>query len=1261
MEERIGKMRLADEFTGCYPVQKTLRFELIPKGKTLEFIKRDGILDTDSRRAESYQMVKKIIDQYHKVFIDEALYGLELQELEEYQKLYEKTKRDEKEEKKFQNIQMSLRKQIAKSFKSHPKYKNLLKGELIKKELIPFVGENKEKQKLIEEFKDFSTYFSGFFINRSNIYSDEEKSTAIGYRIVHQNLPKYIDNMKIFQQIKNTDFYELISQSADIKEKAEIDDINSLFELEGYNKVLTQRGIENYNCILGGFSKENGEKIRGLNECINWHNQHLEKQEKKIPKLKPLYKQILSDQESKSFVIEKFETDQDVRKAIDKFYTQFTKKVISPDAELSLEELLQNMNTYDLDKIYITNDKSISDISQYLFRDWSVLKNTIADHYDKVHFDKKANKNPEKYYEKKAKDLKRIKSFSITELNHWAEDYTRNPCIIQDYFINQIDEKVSQIEAKYQNYKKIFQDESDNGISLQKDKKFVAKIKELLDSIKELQKLVSPLLKGQEEAEKDELFYVELIRMSDSLNEINSLYNKVRNYVTKKPYSIEKVKLNFNKPTLLDGWDRNKEKDNLCTILEKEGLYYLGIMNKKSNHVLEEILEVQTENVYHKMEYKLLPGPNKMLPKVFFSKSRIKEFAPDEELLRKYKAGTHKKGENFNLEDCHKLIDFFKDSIQKHEDWSQFDFHFSDTETYEDISGFYREVEQQGYKITFKDVDACYIEQLVEKGQLYLFQIYNKDFSPYSKGRPNLHTMYWKMLFSPENLKNVVYKLNGQAEIFYRKKSIDEKNIVEHESHEKLKNKYPETLKKYNPEKYKELKDQLKETSEFPYKLIKDKRFTIDKFQFHVPITMNFQAHGENYMNRKVNQCIHDCKDLHIIGIDRGERNLLYITIIDMNGKIVEKGQISLNEIVSYNKKEISCKKDYHTLLDQRENDNKKARQNWQTINTIKELKEGYLSQVIHVISKMMIKYNAIIVLEDLNFGFMRSRQKFEKQVYQKFEKMLIDKLNYLVDKSLEPNENGGILKAYQLTNKFESFQKIGKQSGFLYYIPAWNTSKMDPTTGFVNLFYTRYETKEKSQVFIRKFDSISYNEKEDYFEFEFDYSNFTYKADGSRTKWCVCSNGERILRYRNPEKNMEWESKKIHLTTEFQQLFEKYQINWQEGNLIERLTKVEKVEFYRSFMHLMTLTLQMRNSNNKTNEDYILSPVKNEKGEFFRTDPESELYPHDADANGAYNIAKKGLWIVEQIQKTDIDKLDKLKLAISNKEWLAYAQEHRL
>jgi CRISPR-associated protein Cpf1 len=47
----------------------------------------------------------------------------------------------------------------------------------------------------------------------------------------------------------------------------------------------------------------------------------------------------------------------------------------------------------------------------------------------------------------------------------------------------------------------------------------------------------------------------------------------------------------------------------------------------------------------------------------------------------------------------------------------------------------------------------------------------------------------------------------------------------------------------------------------------------------------------------------------------------------------------------------------------------------------------------------MIIEYNAIVVLEDLNFGFKRGRFKVEKQVYQKFEKMLIEKLNYLAFK----------------------------------------------------------------------------------------------------------------------------------------------------------------------------------------------------------------------------------------------------------------------
>jgi CRISPR-associated protein Cpf1 len=611
------------------------------------------------------------------------------------------------------------------------------------------------------------------------------------------------------------------------------------------------------------------------------------------------------------------------------------------------------------------------------------------------------------------------------------------------------------------------------------------------------------------------------------------------------------------------------------------------------------------------------------------------EFRPSAQLLRNYERGTHKKGDNFSLDDCHALIDFFKESIEKHEDWSKFDFRFSDTKTYEDLSGFYREVEQQGYKISFRNVSVEYINRLVDEGKIYLFQIYNKDFSTYSKGTPNLHTLYWKMLFDERNLADVVYKLNGEAEVFFRKHSI-EAGKPTHPANKPIENK-----NKLNEKK----------TSVFEYDLVKDRRYTVDKFQFHVPITINFKAAGLNNINPLVNAYLKESDVTHIIGIDRGERHLLYLSLIDLQGNIVE--QYSLNEIVNEYKGN-TYRTNYHDLLDAKEKQRDEARRSWQTIENIKELKEGYMSQVVHKIAELMVKYNAIVVLEDLNFGFMRGRQKVEKQVYQKFEKMLIDKLNFLVDKKCKVDEIGGVMKAYQLTNKFESFQKLGKQSGFLFYIPAWNTSKMDPTTGFVNLLDTRYENMAKAKAFFGKFRSIRYNATKDWFEFAFDYDDFNTKATGTRTQWTLCTYGTRIETKRDPKQNNNFVSEEFDLTSRFKELFAQYAVDL-NGNLLEQICSQNKLAFYEDMMRYFRLTLQMRNSITGTEIDYLISPVMNDNGEFYDSRKCGKNLPMNADANGAYNIARKGLWIIEQIQQTE--DLSKLKLAISNKEWMRYAQ----
>ena len=130
-----------------------------------------------------------------------------------------------------------------------------------------------------------------------------------------------------------------------------------------------------------------------------------------------------------------------------------------------------------------------------------------------------------------------------------------------------------------------------------------------------------------------------------------------------------------------------------------------------------------------------------------------------------------------------------------------------------------------------------------------------------------------------------------------------------------------------------------------------------------------------------------------------------------------------------------------------------RSRKEWKEIGKIKEIKEGYLSLVIHEISKMVIKYNAIIAMEDLSYGFKKGRFKVERQVYQKFETMLINKLNYLVFKDISITENGGLLKGYQLTYIPDKLKNVGHQCGCIFYVPAAYTSKIDPTTGFVNIF----------------------------------------------------------------------------------------------------------------------------------------------------------------------------------------------------------------
>lgn len=1249
---------MKEQFINCYPLSKTLQFSLIPVGKTDDNFNKKLLLERDKQRAENYEKVKGYIDRFHKEYIESVLVNARVEKIDEYADLYWKSNKDDSDAKAMESLENDMRKQISKQLKSNARYKRLFGKELICEDLPSFLTD-KEERETVECFRSFTTYFKGFNTNRENMYSSDEKSTAIAYRCINDNLPRFLDNVKSFQKVidnlsdetitkLNTDLYNTFGRN-----------IEDIFSVDYFEFVLAQSGIDIYNSMIGGYTCSDGTKIQGLNECINLYNKQDAKNEKskRLPLMKQLYKQILSEKGSVSFIPEKFNSDNEVLLSIEDYYTAHIGDIDS------LTELLQSLNTYNANGIFVKSGTSVTDISNAVFGSWNVLRSGWNEKYEILHPVTSKTKL-DNYIEKRDKIYKAIKSFSLFELQSLGDE---NGNEITDWYISSSKECNSKIKEAYLQARELLKSDYEKSYNkrLSKNGKATELVKNLLDAIKDFQHLVKSLNGTGKEENKDELFYGKLTSYYDSIADIDRLYDKVRNYITQKPYSKDKIKLNFDNPTFLKGWALGNEFANSAQLLKDGDNYYLAIMDKELKNNIPKKYNSPTneEDMLQKIIYQQAADPSKDIPNllvidgVTVKKNGRREktgihageniilenlrntYLPDNiNRIRKEKTFSTS-SENFSKDDLYEYIQYYICRAQEY--YSSYNFTFKNASEYKSFPEFLYHVNSQAYQISYDNISKKQIMELADNGYIYLFQIYNKDFSKYSKGTPNLHTLYFKMLFDERNLSNVVYKLNGEAEMFYREASINDKEKITHQANQPIKNKNPDNEKK---------------ESTFEYDIIKDKRFTKRQFSLHVPITINFKAHGQEFLNYDVRKAVKYKDDNYVIGIDRGERNLIYISVIDSNGKIVE--QMSLNEIISDNGHRV----DYQKLLDTKEKERDKARKNWTSVENIKELKEGYISQVVHKICELVVKYDAVIAMEDLNFGFKRGRFPVEKQVYQKFENMLISKLNLLIDKKADPTEDGGLLRAYQLTNKFDGVNKA-KQNGIIFYVPAWDTSKIDPVTGFVNLLKPKYTSVSEAKKLFETIDAIKYNANTDMFEFCIDYGKFPRCNSDYKKTWTVCTNSSRILTCRNKEKNDMWDNKQIVLTDEFKSLLGEFGIDY-KGNLKTSILSISNADFYRRLIKLLSLTLQMRNSitgSTLPEDDYLISPVANDRGEFYDSrnyKGTNAALPCDADANGAYNIARKALWAISVLKNTPDDMLNKANLSITNAEWLEYTQK---
>ena len=1258
-------MKEIKELTGLYSLTKTIGVELKPVGKTQELIEAKKLIEQDDQRAEDYKIVKDIIDRYHKDFIDKCLNCVKIKkdDLEKYVSLAENSNRDAED---FDNIKTKMRNQITEAFRKNSLFTNLFKKNLIKEYLPAFVSE--EEKSVVNKFSKFTTYFDAFNDNRKNLYSGDAKSGTIAYRLIHENLPMFLDNIASFNAISGIGVNEYFSSiEAEFTDALEGKRLTEFFQIGFFNNTLTQKKIDNYNYVVGA-----------VNKAVNLYKQ--QHKNVRIPLLKTLHKMILSDRVTPSWLPERFESDEEMLTAIKAAYESL-KEVLVGDDDDSLRNLLLNIDNFDLEHIYIAKDSGLTSISQQIFGYYDTYTLAIKDQLQR--------ENPNLYDERIDKLYKKEGSFSIAYLNRLVN--TKEHITINEYYRllgsycreegKRKDDFFKQIDGAYCAISHLFWGkhgeiaQSDSDIEL---------IQKLFDAYKGLQRFIKPLLGHGDEADKDNEFDAKLRKVWDELDIITPLYDKVRNWLSRKIYNPEKIKLCFeNNGKLLSGWSDNQTKSDNGTqyggyIFRKKNEigeydFYLGISADAKLFRRDETICYE-DGMYERFDYYHLK-PNTLLGKSYIgnygedSKAVLSAFNAaitklqlEKKLVPKdnEKVPTYLKRLKQNYANFYQILMNDDNVVDAYKSMKQHIFATLTslirvpaaielaTQTDLDIDELIDEIlNLSSESFGYFPVATAAIEEANkrEKKPLFLFKMSNKDLSyaaksseglRKSRGTENLHTMYLKALLG---MTQNVFSI-GSGMVFFRHKT---KGLAETTARHKA-NEFVANKNKLNDKK----------KSIFAYEIVKNKRYTVDKYLFKLSVKLNYSQPNNNKIdvNSEVREIISNGGIKHIIGIDRGERNLLYLSLIDLKGNIVM--QKSLNIL----KDDHNAKgTDYKGLLTEREGERQDARRNWKKIANIKDLKRGYLSQVVHIISKMLVEYNAIVVLEDLNPGFIRGRQKIERNVYEQFERMLIDKLNFYVDKHKDANETGGLLHALQLTSEFENFKKSEHQNGCLFYIPAWKTSKIDPATGFANLFDTRYTNAVEAQKFFSKFDEIRYNEEKDWFEFEFDYDKFTQKAHGTRTKWTLCTYGMRLRSFKNPAKQYNWDSEVVALTDEFKRILGKAGIDIHE-NLKDaiRNLKGKKQKNLEPLMQFMKLLLQLRNSKAGTDEDYILSPVAGENGIFYDSRSCGEQLPENADANGAYNIARKGLMLIRQIKEAK--ELDKVKFDISNKSWLNFAQQ---
>lgn len=1244
--DAFGAMR------NLYPVSKTVAFRGIPIAETLKYMTERKIMQKGNTLSENRKLVKQAGDRYIKDFINMSLMHASLKihsdgskdSIEELNALLKekpskKGDNDERrsKEKEIQAIATKLKNQLAASFKDTAFLKKL-GSEAFFKEVLAGADLNEKEAKALEAIKKNTTYMADYQKRRLSLFDPKFTGYSIMTRSIDDNLPIHLRNCEVFRKVAPIIREDLAPIFEEVRPNIFAESLDEVFTPAMFNVLLAQCDIETYNTIIGGKTLSERKMIHGVNACIERYNKTAA-QDQKLPSMKKLKKQILSDREPVSWLPEEFKNDNEVVEAVDMLIKNFHMLCKDTPVEAAVREP-------DTDGIFV-NAKNLNSFSNIAYGRFFLAKNAVIDEL-KHQFPKRPRKSIEKYEKEIEAKFKKQDHFSVAFLDRCIAAY--NPTLGRssaDAFGDIVKNKAD-VETKIADYLQERGTEEVEKI----DEALKQKIRLLLNEMMKFHHSVERFLLKDMPTAYDVTFY-ELVEENEANAEsLIKTFNMIRNRMTKKPYNTSKVRLYFDNPTLGAGWAVTKEYTNRILLfkdMEKdEEKIYFGIvptecknLTRNSKGELKEDILAGNGKQLEKVEITIIPDAAKMLSAMFFSANwartgSIKASDYVLEIHDKVKASGSAK--DLSPEEKVAMIDYYKKCIATVEHWKRFNLKYRPSDEYESVKEFCDSVTEQAVNVSSRPVSEEKVFAAVARGDLYLFQLDNQDMHKKHHGTVGNPTVWLREAISCDPAAAV--RLCGNVAVYYRKASLNRK--VTHPAGVPMENKNPD-----NPRK----------TRTLTYDLIKDKRYTEDNFSFHIPLEVNFRADSRNnksiVINDLVNRAVKANPDMPVLGINRGERHLIAYAVTASDGKILEQG--NFNVINGYN---------YRELLASRERERSTNKQNWENIKDIANLKDGYLSLVIGEIARLVQKYNCVVAIENLDDDFINTRQKFERNVYSRFETALEQKFTLLTDKTTSRRSSESLQLA--ATNKSGSFEV---QNGILFRTMPWMISRTDPSTGFISFLKLFHKNNESSQKYLSSFDSFRYNQKEDLFELSFDYKALGVDLQaGERTKWTVCTYGERTECHLDKE-HMKLMVTDVHdLTKEMKTLLDKQGIKYASGkDILKDVAEAKNGGFYRDFFTIISRTVCGSSWYEDKKEYRFIGCTRDSEGRFYDTRTCRPDQPCDVDTLAAWNLSRRVHRILDNIRSFDPEnppldedgkKLKSPKKGLSRAEWLKIAQK---